>query len=161
MTHRITGLVCIAVTLFLDQASKAVALSIPGLRSGIEVLPVLNLVVVRNDGVSFGMLGGVAPWWTLTAVGAAIAAALSVWLSRAQSTVLAAALGLMIGGALGNIIDRVRHGAVTDFLDFHAAGYHWPAFNFADAAIFCGVGFLLLDSWRSNPTPVTTGKRRR
>ena len=80
MTHRITGLVCIAVTLFLDQASKAVALSIPGLRSGIEVLPVLNLVVVRNDGVSFGMLGGVAPWWTLTAVGAAIAAALSVWL---------------------------------------------------------------------------------
>jgi len=163
MTHRATGFVCIPLVLLLDQGSKAVALSMPELGNGIEVLPVLNLVVVRNDGVSFGILGGVAPWWTLTAVGAAITAMLSVWLWRAQSTLLATALGLMIGGALGNIIDRIRHGAVTDFLDFHAAGYHWPAFNFADAAIFCGVGFLLLDNWRSNPTTdeaVTKGERR-
>jgi len=165
MTHRITGFVCLALALLLDQGSKALALSIPDLRNGIEILPVLNLVVVRNDGVSFGLFsGGVAPWWTLAAFGGVIAAILLVWLWRAQSTLLAAALGLIIGGAIGNIIDRVRHGAVTDFLDFHAAGYHWPAFNFADAAIFCGVGFLLLDSWRSNPTrdeALTKGKRQR
>jgi len=164
MTYRKTGLVCLSLALLLDQGSKALALSISDLRHGIEILPVLNFVVVRNDGVSFGLFsGGVAPWWTLAALGGAIAAVLSVWLWRAQTKLLAAALGLIVGGALGNIIDRVRHGAVTDFLDFHAAGYHWPAFNFADTAIFCGVGFLLLDSWRSNPTSgeaVTKAERR-
>ena len=162
MTTRMTGFVCMALTLGLDQASKAWALSLVDARNGLEILPVSNFIVVRNDGVSFGLFsGGVAPWWTLAALGGAIAVVLSVWLWRAQTKLLAAALGLIVGGAIGNIVDRVRHGAVTDFLDFHAAGYHWPAFNFADAAIFCGVGFLLLDSWRSNPTPVTKGECRR
>ncbi len=163
MTHRITGFRYIAAALLLDQASKAIALSVPAVRDGIDILPVLKLDVIRNDGISFGILGGVAPWWTLAVLGGVMVVVLSVWLWRSQSTLLAVALGLIIGGALGNIIDRVRHGAVTDFLDFHIAGYHWPAFNFADAAIFCGVGFLLLDSWRSNPTPseaITKGRRR-
>ena len=156
MNHRITGFVCITVALLLDQSSKTAALSMPDLYKGIEILSVLNLIAIRNDGVSFGILGGLAPWWTLAAVGVAIAAALIVWLWRTQSTLTAAALGLIIGGALGNVVDRVRYGAVTDFLDFHVGGYHWPAFNFADAAIFCGAGFLLLDSWRSNQTPRET-----
>ena len=151
MNYRITGSVCIALALLADQATKAIALATPTLRNGLEVLPFLNLVYVRNDGVSFGILGGIAPWWTLVALTTAIVVGLLVWLWRAESSFVAAALGLIIGGALGNILDRVRHGAVTDFLDFHAAGYHWPAFNLADAAIFLGAFILILDSLRAAP----------
>lgn len=71
---------------------------------------------------------------------------LSVWLWRTRSRLGGMALGLIIGGALGNIADRMRWGGVTDFLDFHFDTYHWPAFNFADVAIVCGVGLLLWES---------------
>ena len=148
MNHRMTGLVCIAAIILFDQSSIAVALSMSEPRGGIEVLPMLNLVLFRNDGVSFGLLSGLAPWWALTALGVLISLVLGIWFWRAQSRLLAVALGLMIGGALGNIFDRVRYGAVTDFLDFHFAGYHWPAFNFADTAIFFGVVLVLFDSCR-------------
>ena len=114
---------------------------------GIEVLPVFNLVMVWNRGVSFGMFGGgaVAPW-LLAAVAAAVAVALGVWLMRAEGRWLALALGLIVGGAVGNIVDRLRFGAVADFLDFHIGAYHWPAFNVADASITVGVALLLIDA---------------
>jgi signal peptidase II len=73
-------------------------------------------------------------------------AALVVWLRKAETRTLAVALGLVIGGAVGNVIDRLRFGAVFDFLDFHALGWHWPAFNLADSAISVGVGLLLIDT---------------
>ena len=133
----------------LDQGSKTLAINSPTLEQGVEVLPVLNLVAVRNDGVSFGMLGGLAPWWALVGLALGIMAALLVWLWRTQSRLLGAALGLVLGGALGNVLDRLRHGGVTDFLDFHFAGYHWPAFNLADSAIFLGVALLLWAEWRT------------
>jgi signal peptidase II len=76
---------------------------------------------------------------------------LLVWLWRAQGRLIGAALGLIVGGAIGNIIDRYRFGAVFDFLDFHAFGWHWPAFNVADSAIVIGVGLLLLDGFRTRP----------
>ncbi|WP_205042125.1 signal peptidase II [Rhodoligotrophos defluvii] len=138
------GIACAVAAFALDQGTKVLALGSPALSTGLEVLPVLNLVLVRNSGVSFGMLDGL-PWWALTLLGLTIVAALSVWLSRAQSRFISVALGLAIGGALGNLFDRLRHEAVTDFLDFHVAGYHWPAFNLADAAVVCGVGLLLVD----------------
>ncbi|MBC7136816.1 MAG: signal peptidase II, partial [Oceanibaculum nanhaiense] len=81
--------------------------------------------------------------WILSLVAIIIAAGLFVWLRRARNPLLAVALGLVIGGALGNVIDRVRFGAVVDFLDFHISGYHWPAFNIADAAISLGVVMIL------------------
>ena len=94
------------------------------------------------------MFGG-APWWVLALLALAIVAALSVWLWRAQNRLVAAALGLLIGGALGNVLDRLRHGAVTDFLDFYLGAYHWPAFNLADVAVVSGVALLLLDGFRA------------
>lgn len=145
MSGRALGLSCAVAAFVLDQGTKALALRSTALAEGVEILPILNLVLVRNRGVSFGMLGGVMPWWALIVVSLAIVAVLATWLWRAQSRVLSVALGLVIGGALSNVLDRVRHGAVTDFLDFHFATYHWPAFNLADMAIVAGAALLLLD----------------
>lgn len=141
------GIACAVAAFALDQVSKTVALGSPALARGVEVLPVLNLVLVRNEGVSFGMLGGLVPWWVLVLLSIAIAVALSIWLWRSQSRMVSAALGLMIGGALGNVLDRVRFGAVTDVLDFHVGPHHWPVFNLADVAIFCGVALLFADGF--------------
>lgn len=130
----------------VDQASKAIAISMgPRLEAGIEVLPVFNLVLVRNRGVSFGLLANL-PWWALAITGLLAVTGLSVWLWRTDRKLDAAAIGLTIGGALGNITDRMRFGAVTDFLDFHVGMYHWPAFNFADILIVSGLALLL---WRT------------
>ncbi|MBC8337656.1 MAG: signal peptidase II [Alphaproteobacteria bacterium] len=114
----------------------------------IEVTPFFNLVMGWNYGVSFGMLTS-APEigvWILPVVTALITLALAVWLYRAEGLRPAFGLGLVIGGALGNLIDRIRFGAVADFLDFHASGYHWPAFNVADSAITLGAVVLVLDA---------------
>lgn len=114
---------------------------------GIEILPFFNLVLVWNRGISFGMFGGGAlPPWLLSAVALAVTVALVIWLRRAETRLLAATIGLVIGGAVGNVIDRFRFGAVADFLDLHWGAYHWPAFNLADAAITVGVVILLIDA---------------
>lgn len=114
----------------------------------IELTPFFNLVMVWNRGISFGAFGNGSAWtsWALTAVAAIIVAGLLVWLWRAKTRLIAVALGLVIGGAIGNVIDRVRVGAVADFLDFHVGSYHWPAFNLADSAITVGVGLILLEA---------------
>lgn len=111
------------------------------------VTPFFNVVVVWNTGVSFGLLrsdSSLAPL-LLSGLALAIVAALVVWLRRAENRFVASALGLVIGGALGNTFDRLAFGAVLDFLDFHVAEYHWPAFNIADSAIVVGVIALLCD----------------
>ena len=152
MTARYVGLAFLAGALALDQVTKALVLaSLEG--NVVELLPISDLVLVRNDGVSFGMLSGVVPPWALAALTLLIVGMLLAWLWRSQSRLVGAALGLIVGGALGNAVDRVRHGAVTDFLDFHAGPYHWPAFNFADVAIFCGVAVLLAESFIGGRTP--------
>jgi signal peptidase II len=133
----------------VDQASKwwvVEALMRPP--RTIAVTPFFNLVLGWNRGVSFGLLDGDSPLppWVLVAVALAIGAGLAVWLARVERPWLAAALGLILGGAVGNVIDRLRFGAVADFLDFHAFGYHWPAFNAADAAITVGALLVIADS---------------
>ena len=103
----------------------------------LEVTPFFDLVLVWNQGVSFGLLngaGGSSPWWLIGLAGA-IAALLIAWLWRETRALPQAALWLVLGGALGNVTDRLRFGAVVDFLDFHLGGLHWPAFNVADSAI--------------------------
>jgi len=113
----------------------------------IPVLPFFNLVLVWNQGVSFGMFGdGSVGAWALVLLAAGIVVALVYWLRKADSTLSVVSLGLIIGGAVGNVIDRLVHGAVVDFLDVHAAGWHWPAFNVADSAITVGVVLLLAES---------------
>ena len=149
MVHRAAaqwGSLLIAGAFVLDQATKALAMaSGEALTPGIEVLPFFNLVLTRNTGVTFGMFAGQAlGQWPLILFTGAVVAVLIVWLTRAYNARQAAALGAIIGGALGNIPDRFRLGGVTDFLDFHLAGYHWPAFNFADTAIVIGVATLIL-----------------
>ena len=114
-----------------------------------RVIPItgfFNLVLGRNTGVSFGLFGD-APPWVLVAFALAIAAVMVVWMARAESRLTAIGLGLIIGGAMGNVLDRLRLGGVTDFLDFYIGQWHWPAFNMADVGIVCGVGLLLLDSF--------------
>ena len=142
------GLSVAAATAALDQASKAwIVYGVMNPPRVIEIAPFFNLVMVWNAGASFGLFGSAPAWgrYLLVAVASAICAGLAVWLARAGSKPLAAALGLVIGGAAGNVVDRLVHGAVADFLDFHAFGYHWPAFNAADAAISVGVAALVLD----------------
>jgi signal peptidase II len=116
-------------------------------RGYVEILPFFNLVMVWNRGVSFGLLGDsdVAPF-LMAGVAGVVVIGLVIWLARVEERLLAASIGLIIGGALGNIVDRLVHGAVADFVDLHAGGYHWPAFNVADAAITVGVAIMLIDS---------------
>jgi signal peptidase II len=142
------GLITALILLVLDQILKLAVLDLlDGGARAIVVTPFFNLVLVWNRGVSFGMLqslGSVLPW-VLTAIALAVVVGLVVWLSRTGQRPVAFGLGLVIGGALGNIVDRARYGAVADFLDFHLAGYHWPAFNLADAAICVGAVILIAD----------------
>lgn len=148
MNGRILGGLCVVAAFVIDQGTKAFALNTPALEDGVEVLPFLNLVRVLNDGVSFGMLGGIVPWWGLVALALAIMAWLLIWLWRTPDRMTAAALGLIVGGALGNALDRLRYQAVPDFLDFHYGSYHWPSFNLADVTIFCGAALLFWDGIR-------------
>ena len=115
----------------------------------IELLPFFNMVLVYNRGASFGILNISAQWvpWLLTGIATIVVAFLVVWLRRADNRYLASALGLIIGGAVGNGIDRVlrEQQAVVDFIDIYAGAYHWPAFNIADSAIVVGVIILLID----------------
>ncbi len=118
----------------------------------IEVTRFFNFVLVWNRGVSFGLFDSDSHWGPilLSSLAVVISVVLFIWLTRAGSRLSAVAIGMVLGGAVGNVIDRIRYGAVVDFLDFHAMGYHWPAFNVADSAISVGVGLLLYDGLFEN-----------
>ena len=110
--------------------------------------PFLDLVMVWNPGISFGLLQSEAALTQvlLSAFALAVVAGLLWWLRRAETRMVAAAIGLIVGGALGNVVDRLSYGGVADFFYFHLGEYYWPAFNVADAAIVVGVGGLLIDA---------------
>ena len=148
------GLATASLAFALDQATKGWALA--GLADPPRVVPVtpfFDLALGRNRGVSFGLLSAEHPAapWLLSALALAVVAGLVVWAARDRRPWTAPPVGLVAGGALGNVADRLRHGAVTDFLDFHAAGHHWPAFNLADAAIVAGVALLVAAGGRGGP----------
>jgi signal peptidase II len=113
----------------------------------IEVTGFFNMVLAWNFGVSFSLFYSqhdLMPY-LLSGLAAAICVALLIWLRQANRLFTGLAIGLVLGGAIGNVVDRLRLGAVADFLDFHVAGWHWPAFNVADCCIVVGVGLLLID----------------
>jgi signal peptidase II len=148
------GLAVAAAAAALDQMTKALVLGFfgePGCAlHRVTVSSFLDLVLTCNPGVSFGLFNRTGfNSLIFSIVALAIVIVLAVWLGRVRATFLAVAIGLIIGGAIGNLIDRLRFGAVIDFLDFHLASWHWPAFNLADSAICLGVAAMLLDGMLS------------
>jgi signal peptidase II len=147
------GLLIALVVLGVDQATKAYFRDIllgthPRV---IEVTPFLNWVPVWNYGVSFGMFNNTehALRWVLVGVAAGISTLVLIWLGDAQRRLGALGLGMILGGAIGNIIDRIIFGAVFDFIDVYWQDWHWPAFNVADAGIVIGVGLFILEQMRA------------
>ena len=151
MHKRFNMAVYLAVfVLLFDQVSKWWLVSILMQPPRIVPLnPFLNLVLVQNRGITFGLLSRFDPritFYFLTITAGIILFLLGRWLWLTTSTLVSTALGFVIGGALGNVIDRLHYGVVVDFLDFHIGEHHWYSFNLADSAIVTGVGLLLLDS---------------
>jgi signal peptidase II len=132
----------------LDQATKIAIQRVFQFGDSLPLTPFFNLVLTYNKGAAFSFLSAASGWqgalFTVIGIGASI---FIVWLLGRHGTqkVFSTALALILGGALGNVIDRLAYGHVIDFLDFHAAGWHWPAFNVADSAIVCGAALLILD----------------
>ena len=143
-------LVLAAAVIALDQWSKRLLEGALQLSETRYVLPVFNIVRAHNRGAAFSMLDAASGWqrWVFSALAIGVSAALIVWLKRLErgATLLAAALALVLGGALGNVIDRLRLGYVVDFIQVHWQQHYFPAFNVADAAITVGAGLLLLDA---------------
>ncbi|HZU91205.1 MAG TPA: signal peptidase II [Stellaceae bacterium] len=145
------GLATAALVALLDQLSKLAVLGFFAAHAAgyrlVEITSFFDLVLTYNHGMSFGLFdhGSAINAVLFSAVAAAIVAILIWWLRRAAHPLLAVAIGLIIGGALGNVIDRLRLGGVVDFLYFHAGPWYWPAFNLADTAICLGVAAMLLD----------------
>ena len=136
------------IVIVVDQLTKIWVLD--GLdiaeRGMIDVLPFFRLSLVHNDGVSFGLFGGGAARWGLTVFSLAVSGVLGWWALKSDRRLLTSAIGLVMGGALGNVIDRIRFGYVVDFLDFSQTGFFPWVFNVADSAITVGVILLVLDS---------------
>src|ERR1043165_4932538 len=144
------GLGVAALTVAADQAHKAWMLYVfdIGAKSPVTLAPFFDLVLVCNQGISYGLLPQQGSLGPLAVILSAVAAslALAVWLARQTSKMPAASIGLIIGGAVGNAIDRMAYGAVADFFSFHAFGFEWYVFNIADTAIVAGVLGLLYES---------------
>jgi signal peptidase II len=148
------GLILAFAVMALDQLTKWWVLE--GLMQPpqrIILTPFFNLVSGWNRGVSFGMFSSDSPWsgWILSLLALGIVAFLVHLLRKADCRHNIIAIGLIIGGAIGNVIDRLVHGAVYDFLDIHISGHHWPAFNVADSGITIGAVILVLDSLLRKP----------
>ncbi len=152
LSPRVLGGVVALAAFLLDQAVKQIFLYGMGyihlpVGDGRTVTPFLNFVMVWNEGVSFGLFpaASVLGRYLLAGFSLVIVVILSRWLWRTTARLVAVGIGLVIGGALGNVLDRLIYAAVADFFDFHAFGYHWYVFNVADAAIVCGVGLLMYE----------------
>lgn len=136
----------------LDQLTKLWVAASMRLYESIEVMPFFQLTYVRNEGAAFSFLSNAGGWqrWFFMVLSIVASVAIGLWMARLprRKKWEAAALALIVGGAVGNLIDRVAYGYVIDFLDVYYQTWHWPAFNVADSAITVGVGMLLMDGLR-------------
>jgi len=142
--------VAVIVILF-DQLTKIAVAKVFAYGSSHAIAPFFNLVLVYNRGAAFSFLAMAGGWqrWAFTALGVAAAVLISYLLKRhGNQKMFCTALALIMGGAIGNVIDRLLYGHVIDFLDFHVGGWHWPAFNLADSAITIGAVLLVFDELR-------------
>ena len=143
------------VVIVLDQVAKAWIVQHLDLYQRIQVLPVLDITLMYNPGAAFSFLSEASGWqrWMFIVLALAVGAAIVVWLRRLQARtqgLLCGSLALILGGALGNLIDRVRTGHVVDFIHAHWNAAYFPAFNVADSAITIGAALLLIDAWRES-----------
>jgi signal peptidase II len=165
VNSRVAGFMLGGVVLAADQLSKYWVLHGAHLADGhiLVLAPILNLVLVRNHGITFGMFTAHSAAGTLLLAIAAIAviAGLVVWLWRTAPLLNCLAIGAIGGGAIGNVADRLTHGAVVDFIQAHLGGVYFPyIFNVGDSAICCGVAVLMLDA-ALHPSPVAAGRGQR
>ncbi|MET0025580.1 MAG: signal peptidase II [Sedimenticola sp.] len=141
-----------AIVIGLDQVSKQLVESSLMLYEVVPVMPFFNLTLAYNEGAAFSFLSDQGGWqrWFFSGLALLVSIILVIWISRLQQRerLIAISLSLIVGGAIGNLIDRVLHGHVIDFLDLYYGQWHWPAFNVADSAIFVGVVLMLLDAFR-------------
>lgn len=142
------GLALALVVVLLDQFTKLWAERALTLYAPVEITSFFNLRLVYNPGAAFSFLSTAGGWqrWVLSGIALGVGLLIVAWLARLprRSWLSVTSLGLVLGGAVGNLVDRVRLGQVVDFLDFHYAGLHWPAFNVADAAITVGAVCLII-----------------
>ncbi len=144
------------LVVLLDQFSKAWLTGSFTYGEGVVITPFFNIVHVLNHGAAFSFLAGAGGWqrWFFVVLAVAISVWLIIMIRQQQHERLApTAFAFILGGAIGNVIDRVTIGAVVDFLDFHAAGYHFPAFNLADSAITLGVILMFVQQYRESRKP--------
>ncbi len=138
----------------LDQATKALVIGAVKMQEAIALLPILDIVYLENTGAAFSILAQASGWqrWFFILLALGVSIVLMIWLRRirADQTILAVGLSLVLGGALGNVFDRVIHGYVVDFIYFHWRTWYFPAFNVADSAISIGAGCLLIDAFRES-----------
>jgi len=149
-------LVVAAVVIALDQATKITIERLFEFGDSTPITSFFNLVLTYNKGAAFSFLSAASGWQgTLFMVVGIAASAFIVWLltRHGKQKLFSTALALILGGALGNVIDRLAYGHVIDFLDFHLGGWHWPAFNVADSAIVCGAALLIVDELRRTRRP--------
>ncbi|RZQ52039.1 lipoprotein signal peptidase [Pseudoalteromonas phenolica] len=149
-----SGLIWLVLSLLLfavDYMTKAVVVANMKLYESIEILPIFNFTYMHNYGAAFSFLSDAGGWqrWFFSSIAVVISVLLTYWLKKlpAKNWVLCGAYSMVIGGAIGNLVDRLVHGYVVDFLHFYYQDWHYPAFNVADIAIVCGAGLLLLDAF--------------
>lgn len=139
-----------AAVVWADMETKAWASEVLTLYRPQEVLPWLNMMLAHNYGAAFSFLSDAGGWqrWFFTIMASIVSLVLIVWVLRLprREWLTGLALALVIGGAIGNLVDRVQLGYVVDFIDVHYKGWHWPAFNVADSAITCGIVLMILDA---------------
>ena len=151
MSPRLAGFLLAVLTLAIDQGNKLWLIDVYGIaaRQPVALASYFDVVFAKNPGISYSLLSAHSPAARWALVGFALAATLVIgfWLWRTTTRLVALALGLILGGALGNAIDRFRYGWVADFYYFHLGSFHWYVFNLADVAIVLGVALLLIDSF--------------
>jgi len=138
------------VVIVFDQVTKQMVTDSLHLYQSIPILPSLNLVLVHNSGAAFSFLSDAGGWqrWFFVVLAMGVSVVILIWIKRLKQEErrLAVALSLVLGGAIGNVWDRIAHGYVVDFIDVYYGEWHWPAFNVADSAICVGAALLILDA---------------
>jgi len=144
------------IVIVFDQWSKYAIVDAMDLYQSIQILPFFNLTYVHNYGAAFSILYDAGGWqrYFLSAIAIVVSGIILWWLKQTtkEQVLLPVAFSFILGGAIGNVADRILHGYVIDFLDFYYQSYHWPAFNVADSAIFIGAGLLIIDMFVNKET---------